>query len=187
MVGTKNHPTTRAKTSKASARKGERFNPLDRGFYLPILGALGVLTLFILGIIFIPKLLSMPAPEPPTEDLTPYYELYDEVHNHNFAFGGDAKLENKVIKALNKNTTNSAGYFYYVMAAAEYYYNVRDYDRALGFIREAEDYYPNDETWMMIVSLYAKTYKKKGDDENYQYWQKIYDDYYAEPECDDEK
>ena len=175
------------KTAKTRARKKSLLK--DREFLIPVLSALGAVAVVVLGVIFVPKIMAIPLDEENVveseEAYAAYRKLYEEAKSFNYAYGGDVKLENEIKRAVESDTINTAGYFYYIMAAAEYYYGVRDLDRAIAFAAEAENYAPTDLDWEDVVDFYIKAYKKQGDEESLAYWQQVYDDYHAEPEnCD---
>lgn len=160
----------------------------DRKFWQPILIALGVLAFAACAIIFIPKLANLPVfSAQSTEDpYAAYRAIYTEVKNYNFAHGGDKTLEQKVIKALDRGTDNISGYYFHLMAAAEYYYGVRDYNRALSFAEEAENYAPTDSEYEALLLFYVKCYRQLGDLEKSAYYQEVYDEFtYVPDACED--
>ena len=156
-----------------------------RDFWLPVLGALGVVAVVIFGVVFLPKLLSRPIDSFENEELyASYKSLYDEAKNFNYAYGGDLKLEKKIKTALDSDTDNLGGYFFYVLAAGEYYYHVRDYDRALKFAKEAETYSATDDQFVENIELFLRIYKKLGDAEAVAKWQSIYEEYQVDEDSE---
>ncbi len=161
----------------------------DFTFWRPIIIALGILALAVFGIVFLPKLWNMPLPEKATKDpYATYRALYTEVKEYGFAHGPDPELEQKIKKALSMGSGDPGGYYFYLMAAAEYYYGAGDYERALAFATDAELDAPTDKEYEEVLLFYIKTYRKMGDTENLNYYQKQYDDFTYEPEnCEDEE
>lgn len=153
--------------------------------YLPVLAALGTVAAVVLGVVFIPKLLAIPFDEEAAAkaEYESYRAIYEEAKNYNYAFGGDQKLEKKIKRAVESETSNLAGYYFYLMAAAEYYYGVRDYDRAVNFAEEAATYAPTDDEIIELTDFFLKAYKKLGNEDALAYWQEIYDEYHIADDC----
>lgn len=168
-------------TAIGKAVKGSR-----REFWLPIVAALATVAIVVCGVIFLPKLFATPLDSEAAEEAeySKYYSLYEEVAKYNYAFGGSTTLEKKIKRALESEVDNVAGYFYYALAAAEYYYNVRDYNRALDYTDEAESYAATDTEWEFLIDAYLKIYKKLGNSDAVAYFEAMYDEYHVESDDD---